>query len=423
MNCSRKVQVERLHRLLDMVRDAYCWGRSDLARALGRDPSSVYPSTPDAKLDFVERLARLLEWPIDAVVETIRYGAPGCGIDLDEDEGESAPEADFETLLNQAREAYKHGQYERTIKLARQMLRIAKTPTERAQAWAKAGAGWDGLGHYIKAIEALRCAVREPEVDSEVRRFVRVNLASVYYSAGDLTPAHGIAHQLVNKFKRDKPRCLSDQMTEALAYYVRGASSLRLIATEPDEIHEHASCGLADLRASRRLHTCLAQHSDRSYFDGIANTCLGGIIVAETELGRRSANEAVETLRDGLPASLEPEVCPPGDWLESYGWWCVFGTELAIRHLSLGEMQRAVAVFTSKLSEIADKMNNWAFREFSLTMKYTAHKKLEEQTGAEFPEFIDAEELRRIFGTMGRFPRFRPLGWEILQNVKVVDRL
>ncbi len=54
-------------------------------------------------------------------------------------------------------------------------------------------------------------------------------------------------------------------------------------------------------------------------------------------------------------------------------------------------------------------------------MKYVARKEFEQQTGAELPDFIDAEELRGIFGAIGRFPRFRPLGWEIIQNAKVVD--
>lgn len=240
MSQSKREQVQRLHRLLDMVREAYSWRRADLARALQRDPSSVYPSTNNAKMDFIERLARLLEWPIDAVVETIRYGAPGCGTDLDGGDGEPAPEADFETLLNQAREAYKHGQYERTIRLARQMLRIAKTPTERAYAYDKEASGWDGLGHYAKSVEAHRLGLQESPIPQTLRRHIECNLATAYYLAGDLSPAYGIAHRLVGFFEKNKPDSIDDRICQAFAYYARGSAATRLVAVEPERAREPA---------------------------------------------------------------------------------------------------------------------------------------------------------------------------------------
>ena len=418
MSHCRDGETRRLHRLLDMVREAYGWGKSDLARALRRDPSSVYPPTSNAKLDFVERLARLLEWPIDSVVETIRYGAPGTRPEPEE----PLDGADFETLLNRAREAYKHGQYELTVKLARQMLKIAKTPTERAYAWDKEGAGWDGLGYYGKSIEAMRCAVQEAPVPPEVHYVMLTNLASACYLAGDLAPARGISKEVLAWCATRKGDTnLEVRMAQAFSHYVAGAAALRAVPVVPDEAHDHAERAATHLRAARRMLLALSRESDRSYFAGVANTCRAGLIVAEIELDKRDARAGIEELREGLPVTLDAEECPPGDWLESYGWWCVFGTEAALRHLRLGEMQRAVAVFTSKLSDIAERMNNWAFREFSLRMKYVARKKFEEQTGAELPEFIDAEELRYVFGAIGRFPRFRPLGWEIIQTAKVVD--
>ena len=153
----------------------------------------------------------------------------------------------------------------------------------------------------------------------------------------------------------------------------------------------------------------------------MANTCRAGRIVAEVETGERDAREAVEELMEGLPASLDPEECPPGDWLESCGWWCVFGAECALRHLGGGELQRVMGVFTGKLRDIADKMENWAFREFALRMEYAARRSIEAATGVRVPPSLDAEDLWALSGVMGRFPRFRPLGWEILRTAKVVS--
>lgn len=410
---------ERLHKLLDLVRDSHGWSKAELARALGRDPSGVYPDTHNPKVDFVESLADVLGWPIDTVMEVVRNGAPGR--DAEPDDGDGDGDGDFDAIHEESREAYKTGQYERTVDLAQRLLRLAKTPTQRAYALDKEAAGWDGLGRYGKSLEALRRATLETPIPADLRQLIQCNLASSYYLACDLPPAHGIAHLLLSRFDKHPVETLFDRVTRAFAYYVRGGASLRMIALEPELKLRHARDAKSDLEMSRRLHLELAKESDRSDFAGIANTCGAGIVMADIELGERKAQAAIDELKEGLPESLDSANCPPGDWLESYGWWCVFGAESAVRHLDGREFQLAMGVFTNKLLEIANRMENWAFREFTLQMQYASRRTVEETIGTKFDHCVDAEDMRLLSGTIGRFPRFRPLGWEILRAAKVVN--
>ncbi len=111
-----------------------------------------------------------------------------------------------------------------------------------------------------------------------------------------------------------------------------------------------------------------------------------------------------------------------GDRLESYGWWCIFGCNIALRHLSNErDLQQHMAVLTNKADEIANQLDNWAMRERVFTMHYTRWERATGSTGFEIPCVIDTDDVRIITGTMGRFPTFRDTGWRILQSAQVVD--
>ena len=52
---------KRLHAMLDLARGSRGWSRAKLGRALGRDPTKVYPDSGNPKADFLVRLAEVLE--------------------------------------------------------------------------------------------------------------------------------------------------------------------------------------------------------------------------------------------------------------------------------------------------------------------------------------------------------------------------
>ncbi|RMF74289.1 MAG: hypothetical protein D6744_14655, partial [Planctomycetota bacterium] len=101
----------RLHQLLDLAQAYRGWSRTELARALHRDPSRLYGESDNPKLDFITSLADALEWPIDAVIEFIQPETPNqSGKD-----GDGC--VDFESLRQETRAAYVSGEYHRTIEL------------------------------------------------------------------------------------------------------------------------------------------------------------------------------------------------------------------------------------------------------------------------------------------------------------------
>ena len=136
----------------------------------------------------------------------------------------------------------------------------------------------------------------------------------------------------------------------------------------------------------------------------------------------RPAEKALEELAAGLDDLVDNDSEIVGDRLESYGWWCIFGCNIALRHLTdERRLQQYMAVFTNKADEIANLTDNWAMRERVFTMQYTRWERASGATGFDIPHVIDLDDVRVITGTMGRFPTFRQTGWRILQSAQVVD--
>jgi hypothetical protein len=48
-------------------------------------------------------------------------------------------------------------------------------------------------------------------------------------------------------------------------------------------------------------------------------------------------------------------------------------------------------------------------------------ERLERSTGFDPEWVLDAEDIRTIAGTMGRFPSFRDTGWRILSQARIVE--
>ena len=79
--------------------------------------------------------------------------------------------------------------------------------------------------------------------------------------------------------------------------------------------------------------TLLAGTVNESY-EGVARTCRGGIMEAEVVLGLRDARSVIAEINDGLNDVIDLTTIESGDMLESYGWWCIFGCNISIRHIS-----------------------------------------------------------------------------------------
>ena len=419
----RTVRRKRLEQLLELAQAYQGCSRKELARILGRDRTKLVPASGVPKLDMVIDLCRVLEWPVGDVAGFLwpssAHGrqSPDIGEpEVDTTQGQD----DYEALQIKSRDAQRRGDYSLAVSLARQAATVAETSEQRAQACSREAVAWDGLGHYAVALEAEQRGLQEPSISPELRRILESNLANAYYTLWSLTEARSLSRDLIDWYSEEPPTTYRDRCTQAFSYYVRGNTLRRMIASDRDLARRHAERAFSDLEISQDLYGSLAKDFDKS-FAGIANTCRGAIIETEVALGRRDAIEALECLADGLKEVVDPEQCPPGDWLESFGWWCIFGCNIALRHVTdERDLQHHMAVFTNKADEIADRMNNWSLRERVFTMQFASHQRFLDWTGRILSLTLDNDDVKSLVGTMGRFPAFRETGWKLLQTARVV---
>ncbi|MDY7108132.1 MAG: hypothetical protein SYC29_05800 [Planctomycetota bacterium] len=409
-----RTRRKRLAQLLDLAQTYKGWTRKELARNLGRDPTKLVPGSGIPKLDLVVHLADVLDWPVGDMIELLwDNGEP---VDNPQANGQT-----FDDVNQEALKAHREGRYSDLIRLAQRMYMIAEESDQRALACNRECGGWDGLGRYTKALEAAQRGLQEGPITTARRTMLEVNLATSHYSLWHLFEARATASNILDRYRHSPPDSRLHEVVHAHAYYVRGNSLRRMMDVDPSEADRFATMAREDLETARRMYEALAEKYEDDAYSGVANTCKGGLIEVDVALGKREAEDGLIELSDGLDAVIDSSAFPVGDWLESYGWWCVFGCNTALRHLQdEKKLQQFMAVFTNKAEEIAERLDNWAMRERVFTMEYARRQRFHEWTGLESEWTIDQEDVRVVAGTMGRFPNFRRTGWMILQTAKVI---
>lgn len=408
---------ERLARLLDLAQTYRGWTRKELARALRRDPTKLIPGSGIPKLDLVIDLAGVLDWSVEDVV-TLLWEQP------DEDAPPGAPStADFESIDATMRDAHAEGRHALLVTLAQRAVEVAGTAEQRALACNREAGGWDGLGRYQNAMKALHRGLREAPVSGELRRVLQSNLANAYYSIWSLVEAKAIAGDLVSRFDAAPAESRRDRWTSAFARYVLGHTHRRLIATEPDDLQANAAMARRHLEAAIEAYRELAASESSPGLLGIARTCEGGLIEIDVATEAIPAVEALARIHARIEEADASAERSGGDELESVGWWCIFGCNIALRSITdERELQKHMAVFTNKADEIADHLDSWAIRERVFTMEHARWERAVGCTGFEIPCVVDEDDVRVITGTMARYPTFRETGWRILNSAKVVGR-
>lgn len=399
---TRRARLEQLLRLAMTYRG---WTRKELAAALGRDPTKLVPSSGNPKLDLLVELADVLDWPVSDVTECL-WGAM-------EITAEGNPNDSFDDLYELGKQAHRNGRYRDLVRLGAAAFEAAQSPTQRALAMNRTCGGWEGLGRYVRCQDAARTGLREHPVKPEVRRMLQSNLANAAYALWNLTEAKATASDLLIEYRSTVPATNRDRRTAAFTLYVLGSTHRRLVDIESDRAQRHAAAGRSLLLEAEQSFMALASEAV-SPESGIARTCRGGILELDVVLGRSDARTAIATIVDALNEVIDVDMELSGDLLESHGWWCIFGCNIAMRHLSDGaDQQRMLALLSNKAIEIADRLENWAMRERIFSLQFCNARR----DGQTSPVLIDAEDARLITGTMGRFPQFRNTGWALLHQI------
>lgn len=410
------IRRERLSQFVDLARVYRRWSRLQTAQALKREVSKVVPESGNPKLDLLVGLADALDWEVGDVAE---------GVWQDEAEKYAEVEAlaqrGFAEIDHEAVEAHRAGEYKRMTDLARALFIAAKTGVERATAANRLAGAYDGMGKFTKTLSALQRGLAEPGVPAHLRMMLEVNLANAHYTLWHLVESRSVAHDLVERFQSRAPEGRVERVVQAFGHYVRGQSQRRLIETDPMSATGHAQGARDDLRKAAEKYSILAQEYDDASYTGIANTCAGAIVECEAALGLLEPIAAVENLAQGLEKVVDVSAYPPGDWLESYGWWAVFGCNVSLRGLSGPELHRYMAIFSNKASEIAERTENWSMRERAFTFEHLRRQRMNESAQDNEEWLLDEEDVRTVAGTMGRFPSFRDVGWRILGNARTLQ--
>jgi hypothetical protein len=275
---------------------------------------------------------------------------------------------------------------------------------------------YDGLGQYNKSVPCLQAALSERGIPAGLRLMLTVNLANAHYCVWNLTESRATAHQVLELLEATTMTERRERVCHAFAHYVRGNSFRRLILVESDLARIHAQRAHDELSHALNEYEDLADTFADERYAAIANTCRGALLEVQAALGELTPSEALERLTVALDRVVDVAAHEPGDWLESWGWWCIFGCNVALRHFAEDAISMRMAIFTNKAMEIADRLENWSLRERAFQMDLERHERLVNE-----PWVLDDEEVRILAGTMGRFPNFRAAGWRILNEARFID--
>jgi len=402
--------------MIDLAQTYLGCSKNQLAATLNRDPAKIVPDSGNPKLDMVMGISDVLDWPAGDVAEALWIDPV-----TDEPTDSEFASMPFEELNRESITAHRAGDHRRMRRIAAQMVRIAQTPVERAKAANRMAGAFERAGRYGRALEWAKRAAFETGVPASSHHLYLANLASLNYLTWNLHEAASLASLVLTETDAIGWDDLLGVGARCIAGWVSGNSRRRLMSQLPERVKTLAPIALRDLeRAIRELRELATRRGDESC-NAIANTCVGAVIEVEVVTGSLAAVEAADRLLNGLNAVIDPANHPQGDWLESWGWWSVFGLNISTKFIEGDSRQRLAAIFSTKAHEIADRLENWAMREQVFTLEHEWKLSPCGSDASERKEWLlDREDLRTLVGTMGRFPWFRQTGWRILEAAKLI---
>jgi len=413
----------RLDRLIEIACDYRGWSRAELAKALGRSARNIAPPSGNPKMDYVSRLAGVLDWEVsDLAAILFEDGKFDDCLDPDfPSESDTITSMNYKEADDASRQAWEDGEYKRSVRFARQAVKAAKSAEQRANGHLGEALAWETLGRYTRSLDALRRALSESPISPLLNRKLQGNLSNIYYSLWHLSEARALSGELIHYFSNNQPDNMYDRSTSAFANYIYGHVLRRSIGSNEVEVdQELAEKAIMHLKLSIESYEMLKDECEDPTIEEIQNTCKYGLVELEVLSGDRSPESAIESIKTELDALIDVSTFEPSHALESFGWMCIFGCNIALRSLTGSEQQQAMAILTNKGDEIADRLDNWAIRERVVTLEYARRLRLSTMSGVKVDWLLHPDEVRAISGTMGRFPSFRPIGWTILEEANVI---
>src|SRR5262249_44315419 len=196
--------------------------------------------------------------------------------------------------------------------------------------------------------------------------------------------------------------------TKAFAHYVRGSCHRCFAGLAMPNVVWHAQRARDDLAVAESLFSEYAERTKLATYAAYANICRGAALEMAPMLGLKSADEAVDTLLKGVEHVAESGPTSSGAWLESWGWWCIFGCNVAARQVGDEErLQSLMATFTRAADTIARRLGNWALRERVWTLELERERRAAGSQTPAAERVMTNQDVKDVAGTMARFPVFR----------------
>jgi hypothetical protein len=244
---TEETRKERISHMMSLAKVYRGWTSTQLAAALGREPTRAVPATGNPKLDLLERLADALDWETGEVAESLvsddpsGEGSPtavGSGLATragGPDRAVTAACADidamsFPELDVGAQRSHRSGSYAEMQSIALRMRQLANTGRERAIAANRLAGAYDGLGRYTRVLTCVREALSEEEIGDDLRLMLMVNLANANYTLWNLQESAAVSRGLLAEFESEPPRGRLERVARAFCLSISGHSQRRILA-------------------------------------------------------------------------------------------------------------------------------------------------------------------------------------------------
>ena len=414
-------QRERISKVLDLARVYRGCRVETLARHLGRDPTRLITESGNPKVDFIAGLAQSLEWPIEHVIRAIRGPHAFCRSQRNP-VLHSIDTAEYHTLNEQAIAAHRSGEWEHMLTLGNAMIASSRTPDECALGHSCVSCAHDGMGRYGNAIKSVQQGLSTHGTSQLTRFILKANLANAHYVLWHLVEAHAISNELIQQLGTAQQKTRVERAIEALAFYVRGNSIRRMISDKPDIRPATLARAKSDLTMACNTYIKLSDEFGDDSYRGIANTCAGAVLEIDAASEECDTLDALTHIEAGVTEALRIPTALSGDHLESWGWWSIFGANIALRHLPICDTHQRVAQLHQSLLLAAEQNDHWGFRATAFELELRRRDLAHEAAIPLPPWTLEPKEMEKLVSLMGRIPAFQPTGWRILTEYRVLDR-
>lgn len=391
-------QRDRIVQLVELACIARGWTRAKLASHLGRDVSRLVPDEGNPRLDYVMRLADVLEWPIGEVARAIREPLVG-------DDGAST--TSYEQAMEMARGAIAKSDYRAAIAGSRAAQAKARSANEQAIAISHEASYLNKLGHHREAVEVATRGLAIGPLCALTR--LRLQLCMVHGLAAmhQFSLALPCATMLLQQSPSVAEQDVSALALTAFAAYWKAYCHQRLSAIEEDRRREHLDEALRCYTIAKREFLQAAAASHQRELVSMGSICDAGLLECEVETGQCAAAVALSSVTQRVGMPLDSKGLEIHE-LEAIGWWAIAGASIASRHLQKVDRDRSVAVFAEKALEVADHCNNKCMRDRVLAIQCSTPWALGDQYQ------LDIEDRHLIIAHMSCFSNLevgRTLDW------------